>query len=288
LEDASPSAQGENAAAHVVRCRRCFALYAEMVRTEVESQVRNDDRTVPPSFLEAAFEIARSGPPGEIAATESVAGSPKSRSQRVVAGAMLAAGLAGILVFATWRATSRSASPAPDPELVRVAESLANRAIPSGWTLDGSVPPAPGSVMRGNDSSNRAIGEIEARLAEIYARSPRGSERVPELLVGVCLAGGNDRHAKAYLEDARPNYPSSRQLAILQAGLDYRHDDLDAAESTLRDLFDRTHDPAAAADLALLLQARGDDAGARKLLQHLSAIRDDDDPLVRYLRTQLE
>lgn len=267
-----------DAAEHIVRCRRCYALYAEMVHAEIGARMDVDGAEVDEVLAARAMAIAGPRPAPRAA--------PRSQGfgwGRVLALGFSVVGLVFLFVAAPWRGREESVP----PELaVPVLEALVF-ALPPGWVLDGRIPESPQEVYRdgnGVDDLDPIIEQLEARY-----RSTRHSVELVELLVLACLADGNLESAEAFLRQARTEFPHEPRIELLQAAFLARRNRLPEAEKILLAWSEKSRNATPfLVDLALLRQAEDNQPAALAILKEVEAAGKRAAPFADHLRSQLQ
>lgn len=239
--------------AHLVRCRRCFGIYAEMAHIDLAWRWDKSTDPVPAEWIEAVKGL---GEPGTIRL-------PVKRATRPwLARPALAAAASIVVVAVGLFAYSRLRSPGVELAPVRLAVAEASR---TGMILTAEIA-APGPGRRSGVAPSPALSRALNHLAVSYDE-PSSSEETAYWLAAGMLAEG-DRNAGVILSEATARFPRSLRLANLSAVAAYREDRVEEADRILAGILERQpRDPVALFNRATLLREQGllDEAASLRL-----------------------
>jgi hypothetical protein len=252
--------------AHLMNCRRCFGLYAELAQTQLDWRWGERARAVPAELIATAKQMAVPTTP---------------RPQWRTAGFAAAAALAVVASSGLWFASTSRDRRALEP--VRAAVSEVSR---TGMTLTHDVAPAGPALRATGVADPRALSRALDELARRYDQAGSTEETAYWLAAGMMAEG--DPGARAILAEAVERYPKSWRLANLSAVLDYREGRLADAERKLGALLERRpRDPVASFNRALLLKEQGRRDELAGMGAHLSRAVPPGTPLAARVKTEL-
>lgn len=253
----------ENAEAirnHLDLCRRCFALYAELIRTRIVVKTRIGMETAPSDWVAAGLAVG---------APESPAPRPASpqrrRLWRVAVPAVILLAVAAVL----W--LGRSGSYLPPPELREAVAGL-GRDPGSSLLLVADLPDAEPVRRLGSAADPTAAREALDLVNTYNARRERG-ETIDESFAFWMIAGllgtGRVDHARTYLDEVEHLFPDSWRIKVARAAVAFHFGDGEQALAILDSLGGDAERPIVLLNRILVLYEQGDLDAARKDLDRL-------------------
>jgi len=244
---------------HLRSCEDCHAAYRDTVRYRAIWMADSSVFRAPDAMLDLALRVAR---PSRM---EPAAPRRRWFEPRLAAGLCAAAVVvtAGIVWY-----THRQPAPVTQwlPTLKQAAASA---------SADGSIVlPGVEEVVSATSAEHRtgfvqpdeSISNALAGLTTAYREHPNAD--VAHWLISGYLATGDVEKGRLYIQDARLRFPSDTRFVVLDAIVAYRTNDLDRAESLLRQaLGTNPRDGAALLNLALVQYENGQWDSARRTLQ---------------------
>ncbi len=263
---------------HLVRCRTCMAAYAEAVR--FQSIWLDEPETLVPADEIVRLGLAISSTTQDRRVGDASRPAPRRRlaplGLRPVALAL--GSIAVVLVAAVLWIRPGWLEPAPpgDRDLVARVVRAAEQASAHGMVLpfgdDFTVEDMTAYRAGGVESDAELKTAIQALIARY--EQEQSSSRAACLLVAGQIAAGQIGNARVFVAEARRTRPDEPCLATLAAIIAFRENDLDRAESLLRQVVQRDPtDMVATFDLGLLLVERGRAAEAEPLLRAVQQAR---------------
>ena len=238
--------------AHLARCPRCVAIYAEFARTRAHFLHDPEAEMPPADLIQRGMDIPVPAVPSRAVI------SGRSRQWWLPAAAVLAT----VALIWLWP-TSSHQPPAVPPDLqTRLSERMRSDSY-GGLLYEDSLLPLP-SQMRGlgGDSS-------EADLS-VLLRSHRSAEtpdaEVDYWLIAGLLATNRQRDADSYIRQSLDRFPDDARFLNLAAILAYKRSDLQLAEKELRAALEHDRSATLLLNLALVLTEAGRSAEAAALL----------------------
>lgn len=243
---------------HLRSCEHCHAAYRDTVRYRA---ILMSDSTVfraPDTVMDLARRVARPS------RSERVAPRLRWFEPRLAAG--LCAAAVVVTVSVVWYTHRQPASTQWLPTLRQAAASA---------SADGSIVlPGVEEVVAATTAEHRtgfvqpdeSINMALAGLTAAYRDRPNAD--VAHWLISGYLATGEVEKGRVYIQDARLRFPDDSRFIVLDGIVAYRTNDLDRAESLLREALDvNPRDGAALLNLALVQYEAGQWDSARRTLQ---------------------
>lgn len=243
---------------HLRSCEHCHAAFRDTVRYRA---ILMSDSTVfraPDSMMDLARRVARPARPERVAR-------PRWFEPRLAAG--LCAAAVVVTVSVVWYTHRQPASTTQWlPTLKQAAASA---------SADGSIVlPGVEEVVAATTAEHRtgfvqADESITTALSGLTAAyRDRPNADVAHWLISGYLATGEVEKGRVYIQDARLRFPDDSRFIVLDGIVAYRTNDLDRAESLLREALDvNPRDGAALLNLALVQYETGQWDSARRTLQ---------------------
>jgi hypothetical protein len=271
--DAVTELEAHTLHAHLSRCGRCFALYAEMLRAEVGFRSGALARETSRAWLDLGREVAQ---PGAAVAARGEARAPARRRWLP-----LAAAAAIVVAGVVWMraAPRRDGEIGSAPWIAPVRQAIAPE-VPQGWSLAGGIAPGARDVHRSApDDRGPGFRAALQRLEDLNG-SPATRSEDAAYWYGVALVADRDlRAAEDHVFDSRQRYPRSRRLRVLEALVVYRSNQPERAAAVLRGLVaEDSADPTPQINLLHVLEESGGGAEAAALRSSLERRRTEGGP----------
>ncbi len=268
-------ADKERAQEHLARCRSCMAAFGEAVRFQ-SRWLDEPEAFVPTPEMIAAARGAT------VRATPVRAERKPPRHRQVAWGlrpviVTLGAAAAALVALLLWLSPGlMQGGASSNPSVVALVQRAAERASAHGMVLpfgEGFSLDDMTVYRAGAPESSPELTDAIGSMIERYEQGD-ASGQAACLLVAGQLAAGHLGNARVFVAEARQRYADVSCLATLEAIIAYRENQVDRAESLLRQVLrDESGNLLASFNLGLLLAERGRYEEARPLLERVRDAR---------------